>query len=336
MPEASLRVWTTLERLPVEIIQQVFLHCLEFNLPRASIHLARALSYPILYTWIIRLAFSSPIKPSGQPFFTRDFLPEPLDFFSVPPQQRRDLQRAVLDCRWCTLPLMRRCQREYVEHAIRRRCGDLEFSPSDYQTLLGNRVRPNVTGWWLGPQGQRQSEDLILEATVRGSNAKFQVQAWPNYGAFKVFRSAGQLYDDSDIYQLPYGTKLPTRMPDKLLCPPWTESKMGFLKLLAPGAYIDEERDHPRSGRVLRQLIRDRDFTTFKQLVDMHIRVKWSKYPIEWPILKNHYLVALKYADERNDPFVKLLVDMRWGEIPADDVKLKDKLMANMTTNSLE
>ncbi|KAL1997619.1 hypothetical protein VTN02DRAFT_1258 [Thermoascus thermophilus] len=45
-----------LESLPVELIQKIFLESLELNLPRASIHLARALSDPLIYTWLIRLA----------------------------------------------------------------------------------------------------------------------------------------------------------------------------------------------------------------------------------------------------------------------------------------
>ena len=46
-----------LERLPVELIQQIFLHSLELNLPRASTSLARSLSKESIYSSLLLLAF---------------------------------------------------------------------------------------------------------------------------------------------------------------------------------------------------------------------------------------------------------------------------------------
>ncbi|RAL02687.1 uncharacterized protein BO80DRAFT_453889 [Aspergillus ibericus CBS 121593] len=331
MPNTSQPVpaGSTLERLPVEIIQEIFLHCLEVNLPRASITIARALSNPVLYTWVIRCVFSSTNKSSRHGIFTPDFLPAPLDVFSISPKERRDLQNIILGCRWCTLPLMRKCQREYVEHAVHRKCGGLVFSPSDREILanLGNRFE-NIDIHRDEPHGYRGKGELILKGKVRKTNADCKVALWFNFGALQI-RASSDIYTETDIFRLPcFTVDLPVRVPDKLLCPPWTEAKLEFLQLLSMDAYMDDEADHPRAKRVLRQVIRDRDLETFQRLLNMSIRVPWYNFPIRWPVLPNHFYVALKYAEERDDPFVHLLVTQRWDDIPPDDFRLKMELMS--------
>ncbi|PWY80911.1 hypothetical protein BO94DRAFT_152292 [Aspergillus sclerotioniger CBS 115572] len=324
----------TLESLPVEIIQEIFLHCLEVNLPLASLKFARALSNPVLYTWVIRSVFSSTNKSSRHDIFTPDFLPAPLDPFSISPEERRDLQNIILNCRWCTLPLMRRCQRDYVEHAIRRKCRGLDFAPSDQEILanIGSRFE-NIDINQDECHGYRGKGELILKGKVRQSNADCKVALWFNFGALQI-RAASDIHTEIDIFQLPsFTVNLPVRVPDKILRPPWTESKLEFLQLLSSDAYLDDEADHPRAKRLLRQVIRHRDLTTFQRLLNMSIRVPWYKYPIRWPVLPIHFYIALKYADELDDPFVNLLVNQRWDDIP-DDLQLKDDLMSKAGPSS--
>src|SRR5215469_10033654 len=125
------------ESLPVEVIQKIFFECLEINLPRASLHIARVLSTRHIYTWLIRLAFCSPNESSRHGFFTSNFLPTPLDFFSLPSSGRARLQTAILECRWSTLELFRECQRDYIKHTVRTKCVHLIFAP-DHQLTLSN------------------------------------------------------------------------------------------------------------------------------------------------------------------------------------------------------
>ncbi|PYI10733.1 hypothetical protein BO78DRAFT_393713 [Aspergillus sclerotiicarbonarius CBS 121057] len=321
VPAASI-----LESLPVEIIQEIFLHCLEVNLPRASIKIARALSNPVLYTWVIRCVFSSTNESSRHDIFTPDFLPAPLDVFSISPQERRDLQNVILGCRWCTLPLMRKCQREYIEHAVRRKCRELDFSPSDREILANIGDRFENINIYPDLSHRGRGGELILKGKVRKTNADCRVAFWFHFGALQI---------RADIFRLPsFPSDLPARVPDKLLCPPWTEAKLEFLQLLSMDTYMDDEADHPRAKRVLRQVIRDRDLETFRRLLNMRVRVPWYTFPIPWPVLPNHFYVALKYADELDDPFVSLLVDQRWDDIPPGDFQLKDNLMSKIGTGS--
>ncbi|KAE8151254.1 hypothetical protein BDV25DRAFT_171630 [Aspergillus avenaceus] len=323
-----------LEALPAEIIQEIFLHCLEFNLPRASLHISRVLSNPLIYTWLIRLAFSSANESSRSAFFTSDFLPWPLEYFVLSVEQRRDLQNDILTCRWCTLPLMRKCQREYVEHVIHRKCRDLDFSPGDYQTLttIGSRLS-NTDGCDKGEGGSRGRGDLILKARDETTNTDYKVAIWFHFGALQI-RRPKKLVTEYDLFRLPSCLpEAPACMPHKLLCPPWTEAKLDFLQLLSTDAYIDEDDSFPRSRRVLRQVIRSRDFATFQRLLSMYIRCQCYKYPVRWPVLPNHFSAALKYADEHDDPFIRLLVEQRWDDIPENQLQLKDALVSKLSSD---
>ncbi|PLN83565.1 hypothetical protein BDW42DRAFT_164687 [Aspergillus taichungensis] len=329
------RARSPLERLPVEIIQTIFLHNLEFNLPRASFELSQKLSDPVLYSWLIRLAFSSANESASQGFFTPEFLPPPLDFYALSKPARRDLQNAILNCRWCTLPLMRKCQRDYVAHAIRHQCQHLDFSPDDQLTLRNLDSyfhRPVDHHCDCGVKGRRGKGDLVLRARAPHTGEECRVAIWFHFGAFQM-RRPNRIYTEHDLFRLPScAVDTPARLPDKLLRPPWTATRLEFLQLLSMDAYIDEDTSHARSRRVLRQTIRDREFEAFRRLLGLYIRSREYKYPVLWPVSTNHFHVALKYADPGGgpDPFVRLLVEQRWGTVPAGDVVLKERLLARV------
>ncbi|PKX95925.1 uncharacterized protein P174DRAFT_148630 [Aspergillus novofumigatus IBT 16806] len=325
----SVQAQSRLECLPVELLQTIFLHSLEFNLPRASISLARALSNPTLYTWLIRLAFSSSNKSSKHGFFTPDFLPPPLDFFALSTEERSDLQSAILACRWCTLELMRKCQREYIEHAVRLKCRELVFAPEDRDSIakIGEHFH-DLKRYDQGHRGRLGKGDLVCRALDPETDAEYRVAVWFNFGAFQI-RRPNPIHTELDLFRLPCcAGEAPSRMPDKLLCGPWTETKIEFLKLLCSEVYIDDDEEFERSGRLLRQVIRSRDYGTFKVLVELFIRIRIYRYPLRWPIQRSHFKAALKYADSSNDPFLNFLVRERWDDLPSSDIKLKNELIA--------
>lgn len=312
-----------LESLPVELLQSIFLHCLEFNLPRASIHIARALSDPLLYTWLIRLAFSNDNRGSGHGFFTEDYLRPPLDFFALSVSRRCELQSAILDCRWCTLPLIRRCQREYVQRVIARKCQHLILSDEDRETLsnLDHRF-DDLTGCADTTDGR--DADLILKTHNPLNNKPGGIAIWLNMGALQI-RTSGLA--TQDLFQLPVSRKGSARMPDKLLRPPWSEDKLEMLTLLSQTAYIDDDTMHSRSGRVLKQVIRSREIGVFERLLGLRVRMAYRTYPMPWPVSRSHFLLSLKYADAHGDSFIRVLVERRWEDVPMYDIGLKDELI---------
>ncbi|RHZ73347.1 hypothetical protein CDV55_108116 [Aspergillus turcosus] len=322
-----VRARSRLECLPVELLQKIFLHSLEFNLPGASIYLTRALSVPMFYPWLIRLAFSSSNESSKKDFFTPDFLPPPLDPFALSTEERSNLQTAILASRWCTLELMRKCQREYIEHAVRVKCRDLVFAPEDRAILanIGDHFH-DLQRYDQGHQGRIGKGDLVCKDP--DTNTEYRVAVWFHFGAFQI-RNPGPIHTDIDLFRLPCcAGENPARMPDKLLRRPWTDEKIEFLKLLCTEVYIDDDEHHERSGRLLWRVIRSRDYSTFQVLVNLYIRIRIYRYPIRWPILPVHFKAALKYADSSGDPFLNFLVGERWDAIPRSDTKLKDELIA--------
>ena len=151
---------------------------------------------------------------------------------------------------------------------------------------------------------------------------------WFNFGAFQI-RRPNPFHTELDLFRLPCcAGDTPARMPSKLLCSPWTEAKLEFLKLLFTEVYIDDDEEFERSGRLLRQVIRSRDYGTFKVLVELFIRIRIYKYPRRWPIQRSHFKAALKYADSPNDPFLNFLIRERWDDLPSSDTKLKVEVLA--------
>ena len=317
----QLRPPSRLESLPIELIQNIFLRCLEFNLPRSSIYLARALSDRSLYTWIMRLAFTG---ANSAFILTQDYIPPPLNFFSLSKGARCDLQNSVLDCRWCTLPLIREIQREYMKRIIAYKRHDFILEPEHSEVLS------DVDHFFdeLIDQDDSVPEpmqvDLILPAKIPGSKRRHTINICFNtccacFSGVHIFDDAFR-YPSIDIFW-------PVRIPDKLLRPPWTNGKLEFLRMmLLSETYIDEDLDRERSKRVLKQVIQDRDFTAFQQLLNMRACIKEYKITEPWPLMPSHFRLALKYADDHNDPFIQFLVERRWHDAP-NDFQLKDALL---------
>ncbi|KAI1625743.1 hypothetical protein EDD37DRAFT_648200 [Exophiala viscosa] len=94
---------STLESLPVEIIQHIFFHAFEVNMPRSSPYLAHALSKPSIYNALILLAYfdddyEAPVDP--QHFLPAEYRPIHLE-------DKIRLQQAILGCRWFTVDLLK-------------------------------------------------------------------------------------------------------------------------------------------------------------------------------------------------------------------------------------
>lgn len=315
-----------LESLPVEIIQSIFLYSLEINLPRASPYLSRALSNQVLYTWLIRLAFSSANPGSREAFFTPDFLPPPLDFWGLSWQQRQHLQTALLACRWCTLPLLRQCQREYVDHAIRRKCADLVFALDDQALLTDLRSRfDDLSDCDWAIDGRRGKGDLVIPAQLpeesRPSSSRSvdrKVAIWFHFGAVQI-REPNDIYFETDLFRLPCSVVIgPGRIPDKVLRAPWSDSQFEFLQLLSTDFYLDEDEfSTDRSALITTRLIRKRKIEPFRRLLRMFFRAANCRVPAPWPLQSSHYAQIRRHGSGPGDPFASSILDERWDEIPA-------------------
>ncbi|BCR88909.1 uncharacterized protein ACHE_50107S [Aspergillus chevalieri] len=333
---SEIREPARIECLPVEIIQTIFLHCVEFNFPRASIHIARALSDPVIYTWLIRLAFTID-NHETRDILTPEYLPPPLDFHGLSKQERTDLQNAILGTRWCTLPVMRKCQAGFLKHVISIQCNHLDIpSPEDKNKLSNLEQHFEESTSITDTQGIPRAnpfEDLKIPAMreiIPGRPDTYDdcvLSIWFNSGLVVLGRPVDESFTAGEGgYRLPACPSTAPRMPDKLLRPPYTPDKLSFLTLLAEEAYIDEDENFDCSRRILRRVIRDRDLATFQRLLKLCIRLKCYNYSRPWPLLPCHFRAAMKYAEERNDPFIRFLVEECWYLVP-EDIQLKDELL---------
>lgn len=110
-----------LESLPTELIEQIFVECLEINLPRASPHIASLLSNPRLYRLLTIYAFWNDPQPNDKATdgaVAKVMLPikyKPLDLL-----EKKKLQQAVLSSSWCTLRHVQSCFTAMVELSVAR------------------------------------------------------------------------------------------------------------------------------------------------------------------------------------------------------------------------
>ncbi|EED19242.1 conserved hypothetical protein [Talaromyces stipitatus ATCC 10500] len=331
-----------LESLPPELLEKIFFHSLSINLPRSSLHIAHVLSKPIIYKWLIRLAFSSANPGSRQGIFTEDFLPSPLDFWALSNAERSKLQGVILECRWSTLRLFRECQRDYVLHVLRQKGKGIVFvSEEDRKGFnsIEEKFTRSMMEFDKAEHGRRGSGDLILKGkfldSSEGNEEKkggdIRLSIWFHFGAVQI-REPSPVAHEIDMFRLPCppSPNERPRMPDKLLHAPWTDEKIEFLTLLSQETYVDEHnQSSERSLQVLRQLIRDRDYVTFERLLNLKITTKDYSYPQKWPVKTRHFREAVRLRQGRNDPFVGLLFDKRWDS-------LKDRTVREMVLKSLE
>jgi hypothetical protein len=102
-PPAKMRSW--LERLPAELIEQVFLHALEINMAKASPLLGRTLSSESIYRILLLFAFF--LDYGDHPVEAKHFIPAAYRLLGF--EEKLVLQRGILECRWCTLARVRQC-----------------------------------------------------------------------------------------------------------------------------------------------------------------------------------------------------------------------------------
>ncbi|PYH41322.1 uncharacterized protein BP01DRAFT_349532 [Aspergillus saccharolyticus JOP 1030-1] len=97
-----------LESLPNELIEHIFLYSLNVNFARASPVLAAAVSTERIYRTLILLAFwddsaEASVSCNRESKDAIAKILRPLHYTPLSPAQRKDLQTAILHCRWCTV-----------------------------------------------------------------------------------------------------------------------------------------------------------------------------------------------------------------------------------------
>ncbi|KAI5294692.1 hypothetical protein KEM52_003434 [Ascosphaera acerosa] len=256
--QSSRLALSPLEALPPELIEQIFLSCLECNLPLASAHIAAVLSREAIYRLLIRLAFFDPPER-----LRRLFLPRQVSHGSSATDgtgsfgdaTRRQLQKQVLRLRWCTFDRLRAVGREvfqiYADECWHKRRGPMDVE----ETQALDRVMHE--GVWRGGQaeGQDEGDDDDDDDDDDDTRARFFPDRSDNQMLVIQQRPCGIMLSTFDTDEASPATPYPDlrtalRFPCRLLCvpdgrvrgSPWTLEKVRFLRgLLA----MSSKPSHP-------------------------------------------------------------------------------------------
>ncbi|KIV83070.1 hypothetical protein PV11_05130 [Exophiala sideris] len=250
---------STLESLPVEIIQNIFFHAFEVNMPRSSPYLAQALSNRSIYNALILLAYfdddnEGPVNPT-------DFLPA--EYRSIHLEDKIRLQQGILGCRWFTLELLKsrmpalsRLQmvqawhREYKKEQILLADKSVDSSnpriparftaiaalPSldDHASMeshfLANLEPPfyhDLSGPERVPPQRPRPPYYRLVGPIGDANTLPRIMEW------RIISEAGQLTKQSDVGISILAARV---IPDRVLrVSDWTDERLEFVQLLRQG-----------------------------------------------------------------------------------------------------
>ncbi|KAK2764988.1 hypothetical protein FQN54_008687 [Arachnomyces sp. PD_36] len=234
-PRTSQKTLSRLETLPVELIENIFLSCLDINLPRSSPYIAAALTSERIYRLLILLSFFDGIQvpDSGQPPAPEILkIFRPLDYRVMPTDERKRLQIAVLDCRWCTLD---RIQKQ-VPTLI-------------HLTVYHHWLKRGITM----EEGDKAELDKVIREAEPGQKSFHDFWGKHHGEAYKLmldppfwvsFTDHMGLVEPPDDLYLSYQTVDVLHFPDKILRgSPWNDEKVAFLEFLSRAYRKDSPRD---------------------------------------------------------------------------------------------
>jgi hypothetical protein len=235
-----------IERLPTELVQQIFFDCLEVNMIKASTVLAKILSTDSTYKLLILFAFFD--DDGVNPVETDNFKPVSYRCLSV--QERVRLQEAILSSRWCSLKMIQDClpilTRLKIVQAWHEEHNATKNKLNEYPSKWIKPDKPDCPPF-LPPLDDHPALRYYFQVYLRGTEKagakEFQpVKYLPWIMPYRLhLGQQGRLYKayhySRDRHGLEFPSTLATRcIPDKLLTgQPWTLEKMDFLKLLRQG-----------------------------------------------------------------------------------------------------
>jgi hypothetical protein len=326
-----------LESLPAELLEQIFLECLEFNLPRASLHIARSLSREQLYrSLIIYALWSDPDWSHDEPpsdkavaQIFRPILYTPLLY------NHRPFQEAVLSCRWATLERVKSCSKDLAFLTLTRwlfghgkHAEGLNIDPGELDAIamaLENRVCEFNVPFY--------DEDLTpgISWTIHCVNypsskgPEFEGEYWLDGFQKDSPRPAPYHYHPVSIFSI----------PNRLLKgDPWTDQKVQFLRLLGGWAHLYMYQDplqidwgppgpsfnESKMQDGIEAAILQQNGLALDTLLKLRAR---SSMSVRVPILERHWLAAVRQSE---DPAIfKLIMSYATPEsLPAHDAEITE------------
>lgn len=315
-PVPPTKALSRLETLPVELIEKIFLDCLEMNLPRASPYVASALSSERIYRLLILISFWDNDPEAQVPNYkapneiSKMFLPiayQPLDT-----AERRALQTAILNCRWCT------------QDRIERQAPALLYLNVQSIWFTSDNVMEENDKAKLERIIWEGTESATFKGRHDGHEAELHIQ--PPF-VLKIFDLASQFISRYWVVGvLHFPTKLLHGMP-------WTDEKLSFLEFLikayghdllgwktrASPSHAIQEGIHnaivEQNPRALRALL---------MLDELESREECRRNNITlYQLPAEHFRTAVRHCGD-NSEFLKILVRGSAESVPYDDPEVTE------------
>ena len=272
-----------LEKLPVELIQQIFFYALEVNLPRASLHLQQVLSNEAIFDALIVFAYFD--DDGINPVEKKHFLPAQYRLLSL--EEKVRLQQSIFTCRWCTyariescLPALTRAaivQAWHAEHAQDESCGinDALSSP----LIVANGSTRELAPLPGLDEHEKLDEHFLAHISLRELGSS-ESRRWPNSTRCPRIVTWSSALDEHAVVHKSTDRTVSVfaarHIPSWLLRrTPWTADQVSLLQLLRQG-YTFIENDHvmsisaPAVFEGMRNAIREGHLIALKTLLDMH------------------------------------------------------------------
>ena len=242
-PDRDARLAAPLERLPVELLETIFLHNLNISLPQASPIIGEKLASKHVKSQLVWRAFSM-----GRPG------PYSCEYVALYPIKldRAEAQSALLRLRWMTIDFLRQLVPEFITKTVVRELGERKLQWLGKGPLVTNETESTIRQYlednalrftssnqgdlpifgnvsWLidNPRrfvrlsfGFHNGLVSIEERRLRGSrdSAWYIMSPFAEYDQWRVFCGVN-------------GCKV----PEKLLHGPWTTKKCDFLEMVIQG-----------------------------------------------------------------------------------------------------
>ena len=314
---------SSLERLPVELLETIFFYCLNPSLPQASIALGQKLNSKRVKSQLVLRTLSSP-NSFEYPCAVSDVFPTL--------QEQAKAQSAILRLPWVTLPFFRQLIPDYIVHTIIRELGvrrlrwmgdgsmvTKESEPVIRQYLEDNAARFNHVGtkhfglpayweikWYDWPTNQEITLGIGLRdglVTLRERDTTWHphgspyADQGPNFSRWRIF-----------------GGVEGCQIPEKLLRGPWSDEKCEFLELVIRGN-AEVDRVNSTSGEVAEQgfweAIEEHNARAVRALVarigprGRPVDAERTWYPILQPCDANGKSSGYRDSTYREDPIRK-------------------------------
>jgi hypothetical protein len=232
-----------LERLPIELVQQVFFHCLEVDMIKASPIISKMLSTESTYRLLVLFAFFD--DDGLHPVETQIF--KPVNYRELSIQEKVRLQESILSCRWCTLKRIQDCMPALTRLKIVQEWHKENNVTKDWSGGLATASIEGIDPPALPSLHNTIALEHYFHARKQATDAENTAEAeQPEYFPWLTPYTVQRDENGSILKRVPrprpghrlvFPSTLAVRhIPDRLLTgAPWTESNLDFLKLLRQG-----------------------------------------------------------------------------------------------------